>query len=74
MNRHKRQINPDIEIEELVRGYPELVPVLMARGVICVQCGAPLWGTLTEAAEKMNLDPLEIVKELNRQLESPSQG
>ncbi|MDP2236094.1 MAG: hypothetical protein Q8J88_06655 [Bacteroidales bacterium] len=42
----------DIEIEELVRDYPFSVKFLMEKGIKCIACGEPIWGTLEEAAKE----------------------
>lgn len=46
----KPEINKDILIEELVEHYPFSVRFLMEKGIRCIMCGEPLWGTLEEAA------------------------
>ncbi len=43
-------IRRDIPIEELVDVFPGAVAYLMDKGVQCIACGAPIWGTLEEAA------------------------
>lgn len=61
-------ITKDILIEELVERYPKSVSFLMEKGVKCIACGEPVWGTLEAAAiEKGIIDDQikEIVKELN---------
>ena len=44
----KERITPDIQIEELVETYPEAVRFLTKRGIRCIRCGEPIWGTLKE--------------------------
>lgn len=61
-------ITKDIEIEELVRGYPFSVKYLMEHGIKCIACGEPIWGTLEEAAKEkgFGLDEIEVfVSEMN---------
>jgi methionine synthase II (cobalamin-independent) len=53
-------ITKDIYIEELVRDYPFSVRFLSERGVKCIACGEPVWGTLEEAAREKNLDDAAI--------------
>jgi hypothetical protein len=57
-------------VEDLVREHPKAVGILRAHGVVCIQCGEPLWGTLQEAIEARGGDAAAIVAELRRQLEA----
>ena len=60
-------ITKDIYIEDLVAQYPQAVTFLMQQGIVCVQCGEPVWGSLAEAAERKGITNIEgIVQELNR--------
>ena len=54
-------IEPDVTIEELVREHPEAVAVLRRFGVVCIQCGEPVWGTLREAAAEKGIRDLSGV-------------
>jgi len=59
-------IDKSLLIEDLVQQYPSAVGFLMKKGIICIQCGEPVWGTLAEAAARKNISNIEeIVKELN---------
>lgn len=58
-------ITKDIYIEELVRDYPFSVRFLSERGVKCIACGEPVWGTLEEAAREKNFDDEAIDKLVN---------
>lgn len=61
-------IHKDILIEELVSQVPESVSYLMKKGIKCIACGEPIWGTLLEAAKEKGFSEgefEEIVKELN---------
>ncbi len=63
-----KMITKDILIEELVREFPESVRFLMEKGIKCLACGEPIWGTLAEAAQERGFSEQEIdalVKELN---------
>ncbi|MDO8898168.1 MAG: hypothetical protein Q7V19_10995 [Bacteroidales bacterium] len=58
----------EIEIEELVRDYPFSVKFLMEKGIKCIACGEPIWGTLEEAAKEKGFsnDQIEtLLLELN---------
>jgi methionine synthase II (cobalamin-independent) len=52
----KPEITKDILIEELVDNYPFSVRYLMEKGIRCIMCGEPIWGTLEEAAEEKGFD------------------
>ena len=58
-------IEPDIAIEELLRQRPEASAILRRFGIVCIQCGEPVWGTLREvAAEKGIRDLTEVLAAL----------
>ncbi len=40
----------DISIEDLIRRVPSAVGYLMEKGIKCIACGEPIWGTLESAA------------------------
>ncbi len=61
------EITKDISIEELVEDFPVAVSYLMRKGIKCIACGDPIWGTLEEAAKEKGFCDEEIedfVKEL----------
>jgi len=61
----------EINIEDLVREYPQSVRFLMEKGVKCLACGEPLWGTLESAAREKGFRPQqidELVEALNREI------
>lgn len=62
-------IHSNMEIEELVRNYPFSVRYLMEKGIKCIACGEPIWGTLAEAAAEKGFNTHDItrfVDEMNR--------
>ncbi|MDD4087638.1 MAG: hypothetical protein RBR84_06060 [Bacteroidales bacterium] len=62
-------IHKDIEIEALVTNYPFSVKYLMEKGIRCIACGEPIWGTLEEAAKEKGFDDAAIqgfVEEMNK--------
>lgn len=62
-------IRPDTTIEELVTELPASVAYLMEKGIKCIACGEPIWGTLESAAKEKGFDDEQIktfVDELNR--------
>ncbi len=56
----KPEITKDILIEELVDNYPFSVRYLMEKGIRCIICGEPIWGTLEEAAGEKNFKEEDI--------------
>jgi len=72
----KHEITKDILIEELVNNYPFSVRFLMEKGIRCIMCGEPIWGTLEEAAQEKDFTDTEIegfVQEI-RELAKSSEG
>jgi methionine synthase II (cobalamin-independent) len=66
-------IEKEILIEDLVSGVPKSVGYLMRKGIKCLACGEPVWGTLEEAARKKGFSDDEIaafVRDLNALAES----
>ncbi len=62
-------ITKDILIETLVENYPFSVRYLMEKGIRCIMCGEPIWGTLEEAAIEKGFDQETIggfVADLNK--------
>ncbi|MCB0806667.1 MAG: hypothetical protein KDC05_12780 [Bacteroidales bacterium] len=45
-------IDKNIAIEDLVREHPFTVRYLSEKGIKCIACGEPIWGTLEEAAHE----------------------
>ena len=54
-------ITAETPIEELVSRLPESVAVLRTFGIVCIQCGEPVWGTLGEAAADKGITDLSPV-------------
>jgi hybrid cluster-associated redox disulfide protein len=58
-------------IEDIVSQHPESVRFLFEKGIKCIECGEPAWGTLEENARRKGLDEAAIerlVQELNQWL------
>ena len=55
-------ITKDITIEELVEKHPRSVEFLRERGIRCIRCGEPIWGTLEEATKEKGFPENEIDK------------
>ncbi len=64
----KPEITKDILIEELVNNYAFSVRYLMEKGIRCIMCGEPIWGSLEEAAKEKDFSDADIegfVKEMS---------
>lgn len=62
-------ITKDISIEELIEEVPGSVRYLSERGIKCIACGEPIWGTLEDAAREKGFSDDEIeefVKDLQK--------
>ncbi|MCX7894447.1 MAG: DUF1858 domain-containing protein [Thermoanaerobaculum sp.] len=58
-------LTPQITIEELVERLPQAPAVLRRFGIVCLQCGEPVWGTLEEVARAKGITDLsEIIRAL----------
>jgi hypothetical protein len=66
-------ITKEILIEELIEKIPASVEYLMNKGIVCLKCGEPVWGTLESVATAKGFNELEIkniVDELNSLLKN----
>ena len=64
-------ITRQIEIEELIKILPEAVAYLSDKGIRCLRCGEPVWGTLENASKEKGFNDEQISEfeaELNRKL------
>lgn len=62
------KINKNISIEELVTQLPESVSYMMKKGIKCLACGEPIWGTLESASKSKGFSDKsidEFVNDLN---------
>ena len=62
------EITKDITIEDLIEDYPFSVKYLSTKGIRCIVCGEPIWGTLEEACIEKDFTEEQIneaVQELN---------
>jgi len=61
------EVTRETLIEDLVDSSPEAVTFLMEKGIRCLRCGEPIWGSLASAMDEKNFPigrQMEIVKEL----------
>jgi methionine synthase II (cobalamin-independent) len=62
------RISKDTTIEDLVAAVPAAIAYLRDKGVRCILCGEPVWGTLEQAARHKGKDDeqiAQIVSDLN---------
>ncbi|GAB4412227.1 MAG: hypothetical protein Kow00106_06820 [Anaerolineae bacterium] len=52
-------ITLDTPVEELVTQHPSAIGFLAERGVLCVVCGEPFWGTLGELIAQTGADVMQ---------------
>ncbi len=62
MTEMDKKITRQITIEELVVVKPEAVTYLMEKGIRCLVCGEPIWGTLESAAKEKGFTDDDIDK------------
>jgi methionine synthase II (cobalamin-independent) len=53
-------ITRTILIEDLVNQIPESVSYLLKKGIKCLACGEPVWGTLEEAAREKGFSDADL--------------
>jgi hypothetical protein len=60
------RVSLNIEVEDLAREFPEAVGFLTKKGVRCIRCGEPVWGTLGKLLDEDGIaNPQVLVDELN---------
>lgn len=62
-------IRKETSIDDLVSALPAAVKYLSEKGIKCIACGEPVWGTLEEAAREKGFESEEIsafVRDLNK--------
>ena len=67
------KITESITIEELAEKIPGAVSYLSKKGIRCIRCGEPIWGTLEEAILEKGFseeDIRQFVNDLNKLAES----
>lgn len=53
-------INKHILIEDLIELLPESADYLSKKGIQCIQCGEPIWGSLEETAKEKGFTDVQI--------------
>jgi Domain of unknown function (DUF1858). len=65
----EKKVFKEIFIEDLVSDFPDSVTYLMEKGIRCIRCGEPSWGTLESAAKEKGFNSQDIetfVNDLNK--------
>lgn len=60
-------------IEDLVKLYPFTVKYLMHKGIKCIACGEPIWGTLGSVIREKGFDKAFLencIKEINELIQN----
>lgn len=70
---YNKPVHPDITIADLVEQYPSSVGYLSEKGIRCLRCGEPVWGTLAEAAIEKGYNENQI-KQLIDEINSLCSG
>ena len=65
----KLTITGDMLIGDIVRNFPEVVPLLLTCGMHCVGCGSSAYESLAEACQVHGLDPDEVIEYINKEME-----
>jgi methionine synthase II (cobalamin-independent) len=63
------RITRQTTIEDLVKLKPEAINYLFRKGIRCIRCGEPIWGSLEQAATEKGFSDADInllVEELNQ--------
>ncbi len=55
-------ITKNIWIEDLLDKYPQAQQFLSTKGIVCIKCGEPVWGTLEEQIKEKGF----LENELNK--------
>lgn len=56
-------------VDEIIDKYPSTVKYFSEKGIVCVQCGEPVWGTVKDMIAKKYDDVDAVIKELNEYID-----
>ena len=57
-------ITPNVIVADLLKQYPQVVPVLLRHGMSCVGCSMSIFETLHDAAKIYGIQPEKLVTEI----------
>ncbi len=63
-------INKDMNIQEVVGKYPELVPVFFKWGLGCIGCAAARYESIEQGAMAHGINVPALIDDLNKALEA----
>jgi len=61
----KLPLQATTHVEDVVLDFPRAPAFLRRRGIVCIQCGEPVWGTLGEVIAAKGHDVEAVLAELN---------
>lgn len=61
-------LTADRLVEDVVREHPAAPAFLRRYGIVCLQCGEPVWGTLGEVIAAKGQDVAQVLAALNAEL------
>ncbi len=65
-----QRIDKDMDLEDVASNIPKAIGLLTRKGIVCIQCGTPLWMTVEEAVKSAGYKDVDsIIEEINRSLE-----
>ncbi|MGB9720048.1 MAG: DUF1858 domain-containing protein [bacterium] len=59
-------ITRETKVENILREFPEKIPIFVQMGLPCFVCGERFWGTIEELCQRYDIEPETLSKELNR--------
>ena len=64
-----KQISADMDIGDVSREVPKAIDALTRRGIICIQCGTPLWKTVKQAIVDSGENEFQkVINEVNAEI------
>lgn len=68
-----RPISKDMDLEDVAAQSPKAIGWLTRKGVVCIQCGTPLWKTVEEAIRDAGYDDVDgMIREINESIKTAS--
>jgi len=67
-------IDKDMKIEDILRQYPQTIPVFRQLGLDCIQCQLSQFESLENGAKVHGMDLQSLLAELNNAIEAKTDG
>jgi len=61
-------------VEDVVRDHASSAAFMRGHGIVCVQCGEPVWGTMGEIIKSKGKNVREVLDALNQHLAREGEG